>query len=121
MKRPLVVLYQTGAKRDARVGKGRYDLLLPEAIEALAKHLERTGAKHGERNYEKGMPLSRFADSALRHLFQMLEGRTDEDHAVSALWNLAALVGLRARIRAGRLPEWLDDLPNSGRKNASEG
>lgn len=59
---------QTGAKRDDRSGKGRFDLIPPEALQALAERLE-VGAKHyGERNWEKGQPLSWFVDSGMRHL-----------------------------------------------------
>ena len=103
--------FTSGAVRDSREGKGRLDLLPPRAILCLARLLEK-GAKHyGERNWEKGMPLSVFLDSALRHTVQLLCGDTTEDHAVRALFNIAAFIETRERIAEGELPEELNDLP----------
>ena len=67
--------WETGSVRDIRKGKGRYDLLPVYAVSRLAKHLELGADKYGDRNWELGQPLSRYLDSALRHLFQVLEGR----------------------------------------------
>jgi hypothetical protein len=48
-----------------------------------------TGAEHyGYRNWEAGIPISCFMDSGLRHLFNYLDGQTDEDHLVAAAWNI---------------------------------
>lgn len=101
----------TGSRRDTRDGKGRYDLLPPEAIRALAKHFENGSKKYGDRNWEKGQPLSRYLDSALRHLFAVLEGKTDEPHAEAAAWNLVAFLTTRERIASKTLPANLADLP----------
>lgn len=102
--------YTTGARRDVRNGKGRYDLLPPHAVQRLAQLFERGAVKYGEGNWEKGIPLSRFLDSALRHTFQVLDGATDEDHAISAAWNLLCFVETQARIQRGELPAELNDL-----------
>lgn len=102
--------WDTGSQRDSREGKGRYDLLPPEAMRRLAQVYERGAAKYDDRNWEKGQPLSRLLDSALRHTFQVLEGKTDEDHAMHAAWNLFAFVTICERIEAGTLPASLDDL-----------
>jgi len=103
--------FPSGAVRDSIEGKGRFDLLPPRALAALARLLQE-GAKHyGDRNWEKGMPLSVFLDSALRHLFQLLAGDTSEDHAVRALFNIAAFIETRERIEEGKLPRELSDLP----------
>ncbi|HUS51203.1 MAG TPA: dATP/dGTP diphosphohydrolase domain-containing protein, partial [Candidatus Paceibacterota bacterium] len=59
--------FDTGSRRDTRDGKGRYDLLPVRAIKRLAKHYENGAKKYGDRNWEKGQPLSRYLDSALRH------------------------------------------------------
>lgn len=103
----------TGSRRDSREGKGRYDLLPVHAISRLAQLLERGAVKYGERNWEKGQPFSRYLDSALRHAFQALEGREDEDHAAGAVWNLMAFIETQHRVRVGQLPADLDDLPRS--------
>lgn len=103
--------FQTGSVRDTREGKGRYDLLPPHAIFRLARTFEKGATKYGERNWEKGQPLTRYIDSAMRHLFAFLEGRRDEDHAAQAMWNVAALMETQERVARGELPKELDDLP----------
>lgn len=102
--------FSTGSRRDTRTGKGRYDLLPPAALRRLAQVYERGAAKYGDRNWELGQPLSRFLDSALRHTFQVLEGKTDEDHAGQAAWNLLAFIEIQHRINEGLLPAELNDL-----------
>ena len=104
-------LYETGARRDIRTGKGRYDLLPPLAINRVAGVYERGAAKYGYRNYEKGIPLSRYLDSALRHTFEVLEGKEDEDHAAQAAWNLLAFIQTQEMVRRGILQPSLNDLP----------
>ena len=100
----------TGAVRDVQTDKGRYDLLPPEAIAALARHFEGGSRKYGDRNWEKGVPLSRYLDSALRHTFKVLAGMDDEPHAEAAMWNMATFIATRQRILDGDLPKELNDL-----------
>src|SRR5687767_12531052 len=84
--------FVTGAVRDVQKGKGRYDLISTKALRRLAKHYENGAVKYGERNYEKGMPISRFLDSAMRHLVALLEGDKSEDHAAALMWNAAGFI-----------------------------
>ena len=81
--------FETGAKRDMHIGKGRLDLLPCTAILELAKHCENGALKYGERNVDKGIPQHSFIDSGMRHLFKYLRGDKDENHLVAALWNIA--------------------------------
>ncbi|MBW1973802.1 MAG: hypothetical protein JRI44_13350 [Deltaproteobacteria bacterium] len=104
--------FDSGAVRDIQQGKGRFDLLPPIAIKMVADVFERGAIKYGDRNWEKGIPLSRYIDSALRHTFQVLQGLDDEDHASQAAWNLLCFVETRERIRQGRLDKSLNDIPN---------
>jgi len=104
-------IYQTGANRDVNEEKGRFDLLPPQAIRALAIHYQKGCQKYGERNWEKGIPVSRYIDSALRHLFQFLDGLDDENHLISAAWNILSAYETILRIQQERLPEELYDLP----------
>lgn len=53
----------------------------------VAKHFENGALKYGEHNWQKGIPISRYIDSALRHLMKDLAGETDEDHAAAFVWN----------------------------------
>ena len=47
--------------------------------------------KYGDRNWEKGIPCHSFADSAMRHFVKYMDGWTDEDHLIAAIWNLCGL------------------------------
>lgn len=102
--------FSTGSRRDIRDGKGRYDLIPPYFIKRLAKHYENGAKKYGDRNWEKGQPISRYFDSALRHLFNALENKEDEDHLTACIWNVIAIIETKNRIENGELPEELNDL-----------
>lgn len=105
--------FGTGAQRDTQSGKGRYDLLPTRAMKRLAQHFENGAIKYDARNWEKGIPLSRYLDSALRHTFKFLEGQRDEDHLSAGIWNLMCLLETQERIELGILPKELDDLPKN--------
>lgn len=104
--------FDSGAQRDVVTGKGRYDLISPIMIDRLAKLLQRGAEKYNDRNWEKGMPLSVYMDSGMRHLYKYLEGQRDEDHLIAAIWNLQALLHIEEMVRRGKLPKDLLDLPN---------
>lgn len=97
-------IFSTGSRRDTREGKGRFDLLPAYAISRLAKHYENGAAKYGDRNWELGQPLTRYIDSALRHIFKYMDGYRDEDHLIAAVWNLLGYVQTEERIKRGQLP-----------------
>jgi hypothetical protein len=80
--------FLSGAVRDSRIGKGRFDLISPIGLRRLAHVMEMGAAKYGDRNWEKGMPVERFIDSALRHINQFREGHRDEDHLGHAAFNI---------------------------------
>ncbi len=101
--------FNTGSRRDTRDGKGRFDLLMPNAIFLIARQLEEGAKKYGDRNWEKGQPVSRYLDSALRHLFKYMAGHKDERHDVAAAWNLLAMIETIHKIEEGTLPKELDD------------
>lgn len=103
-------IFPTGAVRDTRKNKGRYDLIPWEVIQLLAIRFEEGAERYGDRNWEKGQPLSRYLDSCLRHLCQHLQGKTDEHHSVAALWNLVALIWTEEKIKQKLLPSSLNDL-----------
>ena len=80
--------FDTGAVRDMHQGKGRCDLLPAAALLRLAKLYEEGAKKYGDRNWEKGIPVSSFIDSGMRHLLKYMDGHADEDHLCAAAWNL---------------------------------
>ena len=96
--------YQTGAQRDLTADKGQFCLMPFEAIERLAKHYEGGAAKYAPRNWEKGIPLSVYMNSASRHLFKWMCGWLDEDHEAATMWNIAGFIWTRERIIDGSLP-----------------
>lgn len=104
-------VFSTGAQRDLGEGKGRLDLLPFRALIEVAKIFEEGAIKYKERNWERGLPLSRFVDSALRHLAKYMQGWKDEPHLAQASWNLLCLIETQMRIEEGILPNELNDLP----------
>jgi hypothetical protein len=116
------VVSETGAIRSDASGKGRLDLLPPWAVIRLAKHFEEaTSGAHPypERNWEKGVRVSRLISSALRHLLQYLGGDRSEPHEVAAAWNVMVLVETVHRVGSGELPATLMDIPTSDRMRES--
>lgn len=82
--------FKSGAVRDIQEGKGRMDLLPACSMIRLSKHYESGAVKYGEYNWQKGIPIHSYIDSALRHLMNYLDGKTDEDHLCAATWNLVS-------------------------------
>lgn len=80
--------FETGAVRDMKEGKGDMVSLPNAAILRLSKHYEAGARKYGRWNYTKGIPVSAFMDSALRHIFKYLDGWDDEDHLSAAAFNI---------------------------------
>jgi hypothetical protein len=99
--------YETGAVRDISDGKGRFDLMPAEALIRLAKLYEAGAKKYKPRNWEQGIPLDRFIDSAMRHLVRFMQGDRSEDHLASVMWNIAGYMHTEMRIRSGKLPRTL--------------
>ena len=104
-------VFKTGANRDLQTGKGRFDLVPMEVLRALAIHYEKGCIKYGDRNWEKGIPFHTFLNSAMRHLAQVIDGRDDENHLISAIWNLFCAYQTKLWIQHGKLPKDLYDLP----------
>ena len=103
--------FDTGSVRDTADGKPRYDLVTPIGLYRLAMHYTNGAKKYGDRNWEKGQPLSRYLESAYRHLQKLLVGLEDEDHASAVAWNVFAFMHTKTMIDAGKLPKELDDMP----------
>jgi hypothetical protein len=108
--------YSTGAIEEVKTGKGKYVLISPYMLLRLARIMEKGAIKYADRNWEKGMPFSRFTDSALRHINQFLMGMTDEDHLGQAIFNLMAIMHFQDTGRTD-----LDDMPHyEEKKNATQ-
>jgi hypothetical protein len=83
------------------------------ALQRLAVVYERGALKYGVRNWEKGQPVSRYFDSAVRHLVQAYGGMRDEDHLGQGLWNVVGILHTLNWVREGRYPPELDDFPRN--------
>jgi hypothetical protein len=86
------------------------DLLPPRALIAVAKIFEDGARKYEANNWTKGIPLSSFLDSGLRHALKYLMGMRDEPHLAQACWNFLCLLDTQMRIEEGLLPTSLNDL-----------
>ena len=98
--------FESGAVRDMAAGKGDMVSLPNAAILRLSKHYEAGATKYGRWNYLKGLPVSSFMDSALRHLFKYLDGWDDEDHLAAAAFNVLGAMEMEAKHKE------LIDIPN---------
>jgi hypothetical protein len=65
---------------------------LSTALLEVSKHYEDGCKKYGERNWEKGIPLHCYIDSAVRHYLKYIRGDTDEPHDRAFLWNLLCAI-----------------------------
>ena len=103
--------FDTGAIRDTAEGKSRPDLISPYAQLRKGQWLRLGAKKYVERNWEKGMKISRCIASICRHLFQYMAGKTNEDHLAAIAVNAEFIMHYEAMIEKGILPPELDDMP----------
>lgn len=96
--------FETGARRDTQDDKPRYDLISVIALKRLAELMGRGAEKYGDRNWEEGIPLSRFYASLFRHMIQWAEGDTTEDHLAAVLFNAMGILHTEQLIVWGDLP-----------------
>lgn len=71
----------------AHAFNGLADMLLE-----VAKHFEEGAKKYGENNWQKGIPVHCYIDSAVRHYLKWLRGDKDEPHDRAFVWNLMCCI-----------------------------
>ncbi len=103
--------FTTGAVRDTADGKSRPDLISPYAQLRKGQWLRLGAEKYDERNWEKGMKISRCIASLERHLCEYKMGLTNEDHLAAIAVNAEFIMHYEAMIEKGLLPPELDDMP----------
>ena len=64
----------------------------PDMYLEVAVHMAEGCQKYGERNWEKGIPLSRYIDSAVRHYLKWLRHDKDERHDRAFCWNIMCAI-----------------------------
>lgn len=58
----------------------------------VAKHFEDGANKYGEYNWQKGIPVHCYIDSAVRHYLKYLREDDDEPHDRAFVWNLLCCI-----------------------------
>lgn len=58
----------------------------------VAKHFEAGAVKYGENNWQKGIPVHCYIDSAIRHYLKFLRGDDDEPHDRAFVWNILCCI-----------------------------
>ncbi len=66
---------------------------VPETmILETSKHFEEGAKKYGENNWQKGLPVNCYIDSAIRHYLKYRRGDKDEPHDRAFVWNLMCCI-----------------------------
>lgn len=58
----------------------------------LSIHFEEGARKYGECNWQKGIPIHCYMDSAIRHYLKYVRGDADERHDRAFCWNIVCAI-----------------------------
>ena len=58
----------------------------------VSKHFEEGAEKYGENNWQKGLPVKCYINSAVRHYLKWLRGDKDEPHDRAFVWNIMCAI-----------------------------
>ncbi len=109
-------VYTTGAHRDARRGKGAFQWVPWDAFFLVSRIYEdgnigRSKDGTGEdRNWEQGLPILGFVQSAINHLTAYLAGDRSEAHLPQAAWNVINAIQTSIWVHMGWRPASLNRL-----------
>lgn len=67
----------------------------------VSKHFEEGAKKYGERNWEKGIPVHCYIDSAVRHYLKWIRGDEDEPHDRAFIWNILCCIWTVKHMKEG--------------------
>lgn len=65
---------------------------VPTMLLEVSKHFEEGAKKYGESNWQKGIPIHCYIDSAIRHFLKWLRGDKDEPHDRAFVWNIMCCI-----------------------------
>ena len=65
---------------------------MPTMILEVSVHFENGAKKYGEYNWQKGIPVNFYVDSAVRHFLKYLRGDNDEPHDNAFVWNIMCCI-----------------------------
>lgn len=82
--------------REDKTGKTDYTYLteLKPIIDRICQRFTEGEAKYARLNWRNASDPLTYKKSAMRHMFQYMNGETDEDHGVAAIINLLILLDL---------------------------
>ena len=105
------------AIREADPNKPAIEGMSPFAAIRLGLLFTKGGIKYKDfRNWEKGMPVTRYVGAILRHTFQYLARDTSEDHLAAIMWNAQCLAHHEAvGTTSGKTFADIDDRPKWNR------
>lgn len=58
----------------------------------VAIHFEEGAKKYGDNNWQKGIPVNCYLDSAIRHYLKFRRGDRDEPHDRAFVWNIMCCI-----------------------------
>ncbi len=96
-------VFSSGMMRDINDTKPMYTLIWQPVIKRLAELMTRGAKKYGRHNWKLASgkeELERFQDSALRHMYQYLEGDESEDHMAAVMFNLMGSEYVKSKLNA---------------------
>lgn len=92
-----IKVLSTGAKRESKTDKTRYDLMPALGLRRVAETLAEGAENYGVGNWEKGMPVDQFLNHAIAHIYDYLKGDRSEDHLGHAACNLLMAIDSEER------------------------
>lgn len=93
--------FSSGMKRDINDDKPMYILIWQPMLKRWAELMTRGAKKYGINNWMLASgeeELNRFKDSALRHMYQWLEGDESEDHAAAVFFNISGAEYVKSKL-----------------------
>jgi len=89
-----------GIKHDA--GKPRFDLIPVLPLFLLAAHFEKGARKYGDRQWEKGIEISRLLRAAFSHLLKYIAGEDNDaelgtNHIIVVMWYCCTIIEIAQR------------------------
>lgn len=81
-------LYKVLAQYSSIYYSGSFDIMFLE----VSKQFEDGAKKYGECNWQKGIPINCYIDSAVRHLLKNHQGYKDEPHDRAFVWNILCCI-----------------------------
>lgn len=90
----LLVLY-CALEKICKRNYDEFDNGIPKKSNMLLEvsiHFEEGANKYGENNWQKGIPVQSYIDSAIRHYLKHLRGDKDENHKRAFVWNILCCI-----------------------------